>query len=771
MAHPPPINKVVGPRLAMQTEAPIAKLSDPTSFDHKTDPEVASASDGYGADIVLSNERELVANVISTEDDPSLNPSEIYYFKPQTITVSLMFLAVISYIIGFAMETFIPRRGFLRYLNPHPFNKKENAFIVIMASAASNAAAATEVLAVQRLYYGISPNPVTSVFLLFSSQMLGYGIGGVMRSILLYPSKMFYPTVLPLASMLDTLFQDGKAAQRKIKIFWLAFSGIFIWELFPEWIFPLLTGISVFCLAAPNNATVSRLFGGSNGNEGLGFLSICLDWQYVAVLNPLAIPLKALLSALFGYLFCIIILMSVYYNNIWEAKNFPLVCTIYIYGRKSCLTQLLQLSQLLFYENGTVYDQSQILNSNYEVDAALVAKQGVPYYASTWVVYLLGTNLALTATITHLILWNRDDLRSAWSWLSLESVRRRWKAFNWRICLQDSQHDRPKMHEDLDPHYAQMLKYPDAPNSWYTLIALVSFITALVVIYKSDSTLPWWSLVVAILLAALFILFVVTFYAMTGIPLSIQTFVQMIAGYLHRGKPMANMYFVLYSYNTMNQAQVLLRDLKIAQYTKLPPRIAFMAQVTGTLFGAILNYAVMNSIVDNQHDILLSVQGTNVWSGQQVQQYNSQAIAWGAFSHELFSIGSRYQWVLLAYLIGLFVPVPFWLVYRYWPKFRTDFIYTPIICGLIGTLSAGINSPPTVFFIVGFFSQGWLRVRHPAWFQKYNYILAAALDGGTQVMVFILSFAVFGAAGYTHLFHAWWGANQGGNYDHCLYLQ
>ena len=45
--------------------------------------------------------------------------------------------------------------------------------------------------------------------------------------------------------------------------------------------------------------------------------------------------------------------------------------------------------------------------------------------------------------------------------------------------------------------------------------------------------------------------------------------------------------------------------------------------------------------------------------------------------------------------------------------------------------------------------------------------LRTALDGGTQVMVFILSFAVQGAAGTSHLFPQWWGANQGGNYDRC----
>lgn len=50
-----------------------------------------------------------------------------------------------------------------------------------MASAAANAAMATEVLAVQRLYYNITSNAAVSILLLFSSQLLGYGIGGVLR--------------------------------------------------------------------------------------------------------------------------------------------------------------------------------------------------------------------------------------------------------------------------------------------------------------------------------------------------------------------------------------------------------------------------------------------------------------------------------------------------------------------------------------------------------------------------------------------------------------
>ncbi|KAG2750657.1 hypothetical protein P692DRAFT_20412246 [Suillus brevipes Sb2] len=244
----------------------------------------------------------------------------------------------------------------------------------------------------------------------------------------------------------------------------------------------------------------------------------------------------------------------------------------------------------------------------------------------------------------------------------------------------------------------------------------------------------------------------------------------MTAGYLHNGRPMANMFFVLYSYNTVSQALLLLRDLKIAQYAKLPPRAAFTAQITGTLLGAVLNYVLMNSIIDSQREILLSVQGTNIWSGQQSQSYNSQAIAWGGLAHELFSSGQRYQWVPLSYLIGLVAPLPFWIIHRCWPRLRMDYYYIPIICYYIGALSAGINSSVVSYYVVSFLCQWWLRTRFPRWFVKYNYLVGAALDGGTQVMVFILSFAVQGATGKPHLIPEWWGANQGGNYDRCLSL-
>jgi len=66
--------------------------------------------------------------------------------------------------------------------------------------------------------------------------------------------------------------------------------------------------------------------------------------------------------------------------------------------------------------------------------------------------------------------------------------------------------------------------------------------------------------------------------------------------------------------------------------------------------------------------------------------------------------------------------------------------------------SVGVNSPLTSSLIVGLASQFWLRRYHPGWYRKYNYILGGALDGGAQVMIFVLSFAVFGASGVSRPF-------------------
>ena len=50
------------------------------------------------------------------------------------------------------------------------------------------------------------------------------------------------------------------------------------------------------------------------------------------------------------------------------------------------------------------------------------------------------------------------------------------------------------------------------------------------------------------------------------------------------------MYVNLYGNTTAYQTMYMLQDLKLGQYTKLPPRLTFAAQMAGSIIGSIFNY-------------------------------------------------------------------------------------------------------------------------------------------------------------------------------------
>lgn len=76
-------------------------------------------------------------------------------------------------------------------------------------------------------------------------------------------------------------------------------------------------------------------------------------------------PLSTQLSLYTGVLICILSFTGIYARNIWGAANFPF------------------LSQLLFFENGTVYDQTLILNEDFTLNEEKLAAVGLPWFAGS----------------------------------------------------------------------------------------------------------------------------------------------------------------------------------------------------------------------------------------------------------------------------------------------------------------------------------------------------------------------------------------------------
>jgi OPT family oligopeptide transporter len=451
--------------------------------------------------------------------------------------------------------------------------------------------------------------------------------------------------------------------------------------------------------------------------------------------------------------------MGVYYGNLWDAKDFPFMSTT-LFSQKSTTAQFLQ------------YNQTRILDHNYRVDPNLVKQEGLPRIAATHAFGMTLQNISIMAAITHMCLWHWSDISIALE--LLKPLKNIWRLSHWNLKFWKHEPSTMTREEadEICPHYGVMQSYKDVPNSWFGIIWFLAAITGLIASRISGSTLEVWAFFVAILLAGVLVTPFAALTAMFGFYMNVQPLIQMIGAYMLPGRPLANLYFSTYGFNSLYMAKNMLKDLKLGQYVHLAPRVTFTVQIVGTAVGCIMSYIMMEKITTERKDILLAVQGTNVWSGQHIQSLNAAAITWGGLAKQMYSVGARYQSVSLGFLVGLFAPLPLWFAHHYIPGMkilRMDLWNIAMIAGYMVLLTHGTTSGYTLHFIIGFFSQFYLRKYRTNWFIKYNYILSAGLDGGAQVINFILTFSVFGAAGKVINFPAYFGNHwQKGNLDYCF---
>lgn len=152
--------------------------------------------------------------------------------------------------------------------------------------------------------------------------------------------------------MFIALHFNTAANHKRVKLFWIAFSGMFCYEVIPAYMFPLLNGVNVVCLATQKASPkavdfITNLFGGTDGNEGLGFLSFSFDWQYISsgyatisvsiflretepisFSRYMSLPLIQQVNSWIGYFFCYVIIMGIYYSNTWNVSA-PLLLLLF----------------------------------------------------------------------------------------------------------------------------------------------------------------------------------------------------------------------------------------------------------------------------------------------------------------------------------------------------------------------------------------------------------------------------------------------------------
>ncbi|KAI4844996.1 peptide transporter [Aureobasidium sp. EXF-8845] len=677
--------------------------------------------------------------------------NQIYTFKPTLVTIQGTFIVLIAYFVGNAWARFLPRGdrhlsrwranngdskppfwiSALVFLNPGPWGLKEHAICSITATSASNAAAVSMVFAAQKLFYDLPISATTVILTMISIGMFGYGLCGLLRPVAVWHVDAVYWSTLPVVKTLQGLHWQEVKDSKPLRYFWYAFATMFCYEFFPAYIFPWLNSVSVPCLAAMkatgNKAAVlTNLFGGATNNEGLGVFSVSFDWQYITSFNT-SLPLVLQTHVAIGVFVCMMAMLGIYYTDTWGAKGQPFMST--------------QLRA----QSGKKYPISKVFVGGV-LDEEALQKYGIPRLTGSFAYALFMANAAIGALITHTVLfWGGD-------------IKRTYKS------ARAGKYD--------DRHHIHMAKnYKEVPWWWYMVVLVFSFILGLVVVIKENITMPAWAYVVSLIVGIIIAPFSVLIYSRFGNGIATNNLSKMIAGLVLPGRPVGNMYFAAWSHNVITNTVNLSNDLKMGEYLKIPPRVMFITQIYGTILGGFLNYAVMISIVSDNAELLTSGNGNSSWSGATIQSYNTNASSW-ALAKYLYKSGQTYSAVPYGVAVGAALVVVHRIFAQFVPKIRKFSTYDlnmPQLIAYSGYIPYNQSQTCVILsqLIAGFFTQFYLRNYRPRIFKDYSYLVTGAWDGASLLALFILSFAVFGAAGSPKPFPSWWGNNVNGNYDLC----
>ncbi|KAH8498675.1 hypothetical protein H0E87_017557 [Populus deltoides] len=507
----------------------------------------------------------------------------------------------------------------------------------------------------------------------------------------------------------------------RAKFFVIALACSFVWYLFPGYLFTTLSSISWVCWVFPKSVTAQQL---GSGMRGLGLGAITLDWSVVAsfLFSPLISPFFAIANVLVGYVFIICVAMPLAYwgLDLYSARKFPI------------------FSSHLFTAEGHKYNITAIVNNKFQLDIPNYEQQG-RIHLSMFFALSYGFGFAtIAATLTHVAFFYGREI--------LQKYRASYKG-----------------REDI--HTRLMKRYKDIPSWWFYLLLSVTLIVALALcIFLNDQVqMPWWGLIFASAMAFVFTLPISIITATTNQTPGLNIITEYVMGIILPGRPIANVCFKTYGYMSMAQAVSFLNDFKLGHYMKIPPRSMFLVQFIGTILAGTINLAVawwlLNSIDNICQDDLLPANSPWTCPGDRV--FFDASVIWGLVGPKrIFGTLGNYQAMNWFFLGGALGPVIVWLLHKSFPKQSwIPLINLPVLLGATAMMPPATPVNYNAWIIVGTIFNFFIFRYRKTWWQRYNYVLSAALDAGLAFMAVLLYFSV----GIEDRSLNWWGTNG----EHC----
>ncbi|RDA87066.1 hypothetical protein CP533_5490 [Ophiocordyceps camponoti-saundersi (nom. inval.)] len=661
--------------------------------------------------------------------------NQLFEIRQPAIRVMANVAQLLAYPMGKAAENWLPDRGFTLFgvrhsLNPGPFSKKEHMLITIMANVAYNTPYTNYIIWVQYLpqYFDqmYASHFAYQLLIALATNFIGYGIAGVCRRFLVYPSYCVWPASLVTIALNSAFHTDinppvaGPLRRiwriSRIRFFYLMFACMFLWFWFPGYIWVGLSKFNWLGWIAPTNRDLNVVTG---INHGLG-VNPFPTWDWNVLLwdsaDPLMVPFFSTLNRFIGVFASFWVVLALWYNNVFNTGYLP-INTNRVYDHFAHLYNI-----TLATDDHGLFNQDKY------------AEYSPPFLgAGNLVIYVFFFGI-YTSTLTYAALYHRHEI-----------------AMGFKALFRKTP---PRDARNLDVHNRLMRSYPEVPDWWYVgcLVCAIAFGIAAIAGWDTHT-----SPVVVLYGLALCVVFVIPvgiIKAMTGIEVTLNVLAEFVGGSWVDGNALAMNYFKSFGYVTCAHAIWFCNDLKLAHYVKIPPRHTFVAQMVATFVSTLVCIGVLNFQMLNIDDVCtpyaqfkLTCPGVNT--------FFTASVLWGTVGPDkIFGHRGQYSAALVGFPLGVLIVVFFWGLGKRFPRWSWVRQIHPVAIMYGGIVWAPYNMSyvwPSV--PIAWFSWIYLKSRYLGLWSKYNFVLSAAWSCGIAIAGIIIFFSLQ----YTGIELDWWG--------------
>lgn len=649
-------------------------------------------------------------------------------FRTTSAVYSIFFVQIVSHWAGKWLARVLPHKivriGPLHFsLNPGPWSIKETTLVTITAKSGATGNLATNALALVELFFNVRVPAYAAILFMWAIVFIGYSYAAIAKRVVSYDPRFPWPQTLMQTALLQSQDKaDKKDNTKRMKVFFWCAGLLFLWQMLPEYFFPMTSSLAVLCWVAPTNPTLNFI---GSGMGGMGFLNFTLDWANVTsqvMLYPYWVQVVQFLAFICG---AWILLPLAKWSSLFTYKH----------GL---------MSNRLFTSDGHLYPTDKLITSSGEFNSTAYEIYGPVNLGAQRAWNMFFDYAAYVSGVVWVLLFGWSKIRSS---------------INPRSVFRDRLN---KLHS----------AYPEVPLSWYGVLFGLSVLSLLFVARSGFIFMPFWTCVIALLMGSIIVTPLMWLYALSNFQLPIGTFNELFYGYLvqdaPRSHPAGAAFFGCVAGNAWYRSQFHLELMKLGFYNHIPPRYVFMSQIFGELIGVPINYLSLRWVLASKWDYLVGniTDPLHQWTAQNVVTYHTNAIQYVILGpRRLFE---NYPLLPYGFLAGIIAPVLIFLLHRRFPRSVFKFhlwnttVFLSTMSHFYGNLSTGYLSK----FLGGTFTMFYAyRYMHNTW-RKYNYVVAAALDTGfnlsVSVIFVLLSFGLYAPT---------WFGNNPDSVERCFALE